>query len=80
MDKYLIERFYTNQTVIIKKINGEKVYGAIVGFEPTPISLATHLLLIENLNKEEYKKTLNKNLLTRINYNDIKNIKYQIDY
>jgi hypothetical protein len=80
MDKYLIERLYTNQPVIIEKYDGEILYGAIVGSTPKPISLATNLLFIENLKNIEYKETLNEKLLITIDYNDIKKIKYQIEY
>jgi hypothetical protein len=78
MNKYLIEKHYLGQAIIVEKYNGEKLSGGIARFNPMPITKATHLLFLENSNHLEYAQKPNDKLLTRIDFNDIKSIDYQI--
>jgi hypothetical protein len=79
MDKLSIFRYYTNVDVVIKKHSQkEPVYGVIIGFEPKPYDKLERWLFLNNLDKEDFNKTGNPNLIIPIEHSDIDNIDFQI--
>lgn len=79
MDKLLIFQYYMNVDVLIKKYSEkEPVYGVIIGFEPEPYNKLERWLFLNNLDKEDFKKTGNPNLIIPIEHSDIDGIDFQI--
>jgi hypothetical protein len=70
----------TKSFKLIRYSQFEPLFGRMQDFEPHPFGKMERWLFLPNLNREEYEKTENKNLLIPIEHSDIASIKFQSDF
>jgi hypothetical protein len=79
MDKFEVDKWRSSVPVIIERYGKENLYGGIVRINAESINNATAFWVLENQKKQQFDETQDTRLFTSVPYDEIKNIKPQIE-